>query len=184
MATTHLNQPVVGIASTKDGRGYWLAAADGGIFTFGNAHYFGSLAGRRLDQPIVGISATVSGNGYRLVARDGGVFTFGDARYHGSIGGRGLTDVLGFTPTTSGNGYWILRKFGDTYCNGVTTCVAGPSVDNFGDARDWPRPSFSSDYDFNGNPAVAIVANSTSHGYIILRANGTHEGYAGGPGRI
>ena len=30
-----LNQPVVGMAATKDGGGYWLVAADGGIFLRG-----------------------------------------------------------------------------------------------------------------------------------------------------
>ena len=32
-----LNKPVVGMASTPDGAGYWLVAADGGIFAFGDA---------------------------------------------------------------------------------------------------------------------------------------------------
>jgi hypothetical protein len=31
----HLARPIVGMASTPDGGGYWLVAADGGIFTFG-----------------------------------------------------------------------------------------------------------------------------------------------------
>ena len=33
----HLNQPIVGMAATPDGGGYWLVASDGGIFTFGDA---------------------------------------------------------------------------------------------------------------------------------------------------
>ena len=28
----HLNQPVVGMAATPDGKGYWLVASDGGVF--------------------------------------------------------------------------------------------------------------------------------------------------------
>jgi hypothetical protein len=31
------------MAATPDGRGYWLVASDGGIFTFGDAPFFGSL---------------------------------------------------------------------------------------------------------------------------------------------
>ena len=38
----HLNQPIVGMASTPDGRGYWLVAADGGIFDYGDAGFFGA----------------------------------------------------------------------------------------------------------------------------------------------
>jgi hypothetical protein len=41
----HLNQPIVGMAGSPDGKGYWLAAADGGIFAFGDAPYDGGLGG-------------------------------------------------------------------------------------------------------------------------------------------
>ena len=60
-------------------RGYWLAAADGGIFTFGDAGYFGSTGAIHLNKPIVGMAATIDAGGYWLVASDGGIFTFGDA---------------------------------------------------------------------------------------------------------
>jgi hypothetical protein len=33
------------MAQTADGGGYWLVAADGGIFGFGDAPYYGSLPG-------------------------------------------------------------------------------------------------------------------------------------------
>jgi hypothetical protein len=28
-----------------DGKGYWLVASDGGVFTFGDAGFFGSVPG-------------------------------------------------------------------------------------------------------------------------------------------
>ena len=37
-----LNQPIVGMAATPDGGGYWLVASDGGIFSYGDARFFGS----------------------------------------------------------------------------------------------------------------------------------------------
>ena len=81
MAKVHLNSPIVGIAATPDGQGYWLVAADGGVFGFGNAHYYGSLAvSTHLNRAIVGIAATADGRGYWLVSSDGGIFAFGDAR--------------------------------------------------------------------------------------------------------
>src|SRR3546814_8877047 len=64
--------------------GYWLVAADGGIFTFGDARFHGSTGAMKLNQPIVGMAPTPPGSGYWLVAADGGIFTFGDARFHGS----------------------------------------------------------------------------------------------------
>ena len=36
-AASHLNRPIVGMAATPDGKGYWLVASDGGIFAFGDA---------------------------------------------------------------------------------------------------------------------------------------------------
>ena len=38
----HLNQPIDGMAPGPGGGGYWLVAADGGIFTFGSAPFDGS----------------------------------------------------------------------------------------------------------------------------------------------
>ena len=32
-----LNAPITGIATTPTGKGYWLVAADGGIYSFGEA---------------------------------------------------------------------------------------------------------------------------------------------------
>jgi hypothetical protein len=32
----------VGMAATSDGKGYWEVASDGGVFTFGDAAFFGA----------------------------------------------------------------------------------------------------------------------------------------------
>jgi hypothetical protein len=53
-----LNKPVVGIASTPVGQGYWESATDGGIFNFGDAAFLGSTGSIVLNQPMVGIAAT------------------------------------------------------------------------------------------------------------------------------
>ena len=82
--------PVVGMAATSDGGGYWLVASDGGVFAFGDAGYFGSMGGRALVKPMVGMAAAPNGDGYWTVASDGGVFAFGGARYFGSMGGKPL----------------------------------------------------------------------------------------------
>ena len=42
------------MAATPDGAGYWLVASDGGIFSYGDARFFGS-AGAHL-APIVGMA--------------------------------------------------------------------------------------------------------------------------------
>jgi N-acetylmuramoyl-L-alanine amidase len=62
-----LQAPVVGMAATPDGKGYWLVASDGGIFTFGHAAFSGSEGGAELQAPAVGMAATPDGGGYWLV---------------------------------------------------------------------------------------------------------------------
>ena len=62
-------------------------ASDGGIFSFGDAAFHGSMGGVPLNRPIVGMAATPDGKGYWLVASDGGIFSFGTAGFQGSAGG-------------------------------------------------------------------------------------------------
>jgi hypothetical protein len=65
-------------------------ASDGGIFSFGDAKYYGAMGGKPLSRPVVGIASTPSGLGYWEVASDGGIFSFGDASFDGSTGGTPL----------------------------------------------------------------------------------------------
>ena len=75
----------VAITPIPDGKGYWLAQAGGGVYSFGNAGFYGSLPGLHItpNAPITGIASTPDGKGYWLVGADGGVFAFGDATYQG-----------------------------------------------------------------------------------------------------
>ena len=150
-----LNAPIVGISATPNGRGYWLVAADGGVFTFGDAAFEGSLGNVTLNAPIVGISATPDGRGYWLVAADGGVFTFGDAAFEGSLGNVTLNaPIVGISATPDGRGYWLVAADG-----GVFT---------FGDAA------------FEGSlgnvtlnaPIVGISATPDGRGYWLVAADG------------
>ena len=38
--------PIAGMAVTPDGGGYWMVASDGGMFAFGDAHFYGSMGGK------------------------------------------------------------------------------------------------------------------------------------------
>src|SRR5437660_6417454 len=85
--------------------GYWIAGADGGVFSFGNASFFGSAGGVRLARPVVGMAATPSRQGYSLVASDGGIFSYGDAAFFGSTGGMKLNQpVVGMAALGTGAG--------------------------------------------------------------------------------
>jgi hypothetical protein len=69
-----------------DGKGYWLAATDGGIFNYGDARFFGSTGSIKLNKPVVALAATPDARGYWLTATDGGIFNYGDAGFFGSTG--------------------------------------------------------------------------------------------------
>jgi hypothetical protein len=129
------------MASTPDGQGYWLVAADGGIFAFGDAPYFGSTGGQLLDAPVVGIATSIDGGGYWLAAADGGVYAFGDAPNVGSWVGDPDPPVAGITPFPSGGGYWLVNAGGCPF-------VAGAGVVEMAAQ---PAPVIS------GTQAVAVV---------------------------
>jgi len=154
MGGQRLNAPVVGIAATPDGGGYWEVASDGGVFNFGDAPFFGSMGGQRLNAPVVGIAATPDGRGYWLVASDGGVFQFGDAQFRGSMGGQRLNaPVVGIAASDDG-GYWLVASDGGVF--------------NFGDAG------------FDGSaggqrlnaPVAGIAATPDGGGYWLVGSDG------------
>ena len=121
-ANVHLAAPIVGITTTSNGLGYWLASSDGGVFCFGNTAFHGSTGAIRLNRPVVGIASTFNGLGYWLVALDGGVFSFGNASFHGSTGGIRLNrPVVGMTPTLDGRGYWMVASDGGIFSFGDAT---------------------------------------------------------------
>ncbi len=116
---TPLVRPVVGMASTPDGHGYWMVASDGGIFAFGDAPFYGSIGGTPLVRPVVGMASTPDGHGYWMVASDGGIFAFGDAPFYGSIGGTPLVrPVVGMASTPDGHGYWMVASDGGIFAFG------------------------------------------------------------------
>ena len=66
-----LNRPIVGMAATASGGGYWLVASDGGIFSFGDARFHGSTGDLVLNSPIVGMTATVKRGNNTEITHDG-----------------------------------------------------------------------------------------------------------------
>jgi hypothetical protein len=164
---TPLNQPIVGMAATPyvpgangapaspAGLGYWLVAADGGIFTYGDAGFYGSTGGMHLNKPIVGMTPTPDGKGYWLVASDGGVFSFGDATFFGSAGSIKLNQpVVGMAATPDGKGYWLVASDGGIFSYGDATF--------FGSAGSIKL----------NQPVVGISATPDGKGYWLNAADG------------
>lgn len=198
----------VSVCRTPNGQGYWIAASDGGIFSFGNAAFYGSMGGQALNSPVVGMVARPQGDGYWLVASDGGIFAFGAAGFYGSMGGQPLSQpVVGMAVTASGNGYWLVAKdggifaFGDAPFRGSLPGV-GVNVNNITSISATPGNGywllgtdggvFSFGANFYGsqggqglNDFCAVSGTSDGNGYWLLRKNGSvysygNAGYVGG----
>ncbi len=135
--------------------GYWVNATDGGVFSFGNAQFWGSTGNMRLNKPVVGIAATHDAQGYWEVATDGGVFSFGDAHFWGSTGNIVLNKpVVSMATTPDGGGYWLVASDGGVF--------------SFGDAHFWGS---------TGNlvlnkPVVGIVPTHDGGGYWLIASDG------------
>jgi hypothetical protein len=134
---------------------YWLAAADGGVFTFGGLNFYGSMGNVRLNKPVVGMAATPGGGGYWLVAADGGIFTFGNAGFYGSMGNHWLAaPVVGMAATPDGKGYWLVAADG-----GIFT---------FGDARFYGSMGGS----HLNAPVSGMAATANGDGYWLVARDG------------
>jgi len=96
VAPVHLDGGSVEVPCTAPpaADGYRFVAADGGMFSYGDLPFCGSMGGQPLDQPIVAMAATPDGGGYWEVASDGGVFSFGDATFYGSMGAKPLDQPI------------------------------------------------------------------------------------------
>jgi len=177
--------------------GYWLAASDGGIFSYGSAQFKGSTGGIALNKPIVGMAPTPSENGYWLVASDGGIFAFGDAGFYGSTGGVALNKpIVGLAPTPSGKGYWLVASdggifaFGDAGFFGSTGAlqlnrpIVGLAVTPSG-AGYWMAASDGGIFAFGdthyygstgslrlNRPITAMAASPSGRGYWLVAADG------------
>ncbi len=143
------------MATTPDGKGYWVADADGSIVAFGDAQSFGSEAGKSLTDPIVGMQATADGDGYWLVASDGGVFAFGDAGYYGSTGNIHLKQaILGMATTPDGHGYWLVASDGGVFAYGNAHFYGSTGGITL------------------NRPVVGVAASPTGSGYWLVASDG------------
>ncbi len=72
-----LARPIVGMAATPDGRGYWLVGSDGGVFTFGDAPYRGSAVTPNASGGASSVGVMAVGSGYWVPNNLGGVASLG-----------------------------------------------------------------------------------------------------------
>src|SRR5205814_2099364 len=109
---TTLSKPIVGMTVTGTQHGYWLVASDGGVFSFGDAGWFGSTGAMHLNKPIVGIAPAATGKGYWLFAGAGG----------------SAQPVQRMVAAPNGTGYWVVENDGSVVGFGS----AGPAAASAG----------------------------------------------------
>jgi len=162
--------------------GYWLVGSDGGIFSFGQAQFYGSTGSLHLQRPVVGIVPTSGHGGYWLDASDGGVFSYGDTQFYGSIPGLGLhpagsglpnslnAPIVGMVASSDDGGYFMVASdggvfaFGDAHFAGSCPGIGGCS-----------------------GAAVAVMPDASGNGYWLVTQSGNvytfgDASYHGGPG--
>ncbi len=151
----NLNAPIVGMAPTPDGAGYWMVGSDGGVYASGDAGFYGSTGSLHLNKPVVGMAATPDGKGYWFVASDGGIFAYGDAQFYGSTGSIHLNQpIVGMAPTPDGHGYWLVASDGGIFA--------------YGDAQ-----FYGSTGSLHLNkPVVGMAPTPDGHGYWFVASDG------------
>jgi hypothetical protein len=154
-----LNEPIVGLVPSANGKGYYMVASDGGVFAF-NASFAGSCPGiGGCSGAAVAVAPDASGDGYWIATATGHVYAFGDAPYFGAPGPQSSA-ITSMVRTPDGGGYWLLDKSGQIFA--------------YGDAAYLGSPTGSTGA---SNPATAIFATSDGDGYWVASANGSVFNY-------
>jgi dienelactone hydrolase len=148
----YVEPAVVGMVSTSDGRGYWMASTNGTVRNFGDAPAIGGYT--EPNDSIVAVSVSPDRHGYWLVDRNGSVHPFGDAVYHGGANRWPLNaPIVAMTTDPASGGYWLLGKDGGVFS--------------------FDAPFYGSTGDIRLNaPAVGMVSTSDGRGYYFVASDG------------
>ena len=151
-----LNKPIVGMAATPSGNGYWLVASDGGIFCFGDAallrlHRRASGSTSRSSAWPRHRPATATGSSPPTAASSASA----TPRFYGSTGGIRLNQpIVGMAATPIGRGYWLVAIDGGIF--------------SFGDAAFYGSASAKSRKD----AVVGMAVTPSGNGYWALTVRG------------
>ncbi|HYT40499.1 MAG TPA: S53 family peptidase, partial [Acidimicrobiia bacterium] len=151
--------PVVTVPTRS---GYWMLAADGRVFPFGDAAWYGDAVSGIAPQMAAGVRAaklepTGTFAGYWIVDSAGHVYAFGDAASLGQAATGQLAAgerVTSLSRTPTGRGYWLFTTRG--------------RVLPFGDAAFYGDMSAAV---LNG-PVLGSIATTSGHGYYMVASDG------------
>lgn len=185
---------VVGIASTKDDGGYWIATNYGAVIACGNAPDLGD-ADFDHNSPIVGFAPTPGDDGYYLIAADGGTYAFGAAQFYGSMAGKPLNrPIVGIAVDPATGGYWMFGAdggifafnapfFGSTGSLRLNEPIVGMAASGRGTGY-WMVASDGGIFAYNApflgstgsihlnKPVVGMAADQATDGYWLVASDG------------
>lgn len=150
--------PVVSIASTPDGKGYYLLGGDGSVYGFGDATYQGSVGDYRASGAPVSISVDDATGGYWIATSTGHVYNF-DAPFHGSHALGNSSPIVSMAAASTGEGYWLVSADGAVYAEG--------SVSNYGSAHT--------------TGITGITPTAKDNGYYLLSGDGAVYRFGSAP---
>ncbi len=160
----------VQIIRNPAGSGYWLLSAQGGVYSYGGAPFFGSAAGQSYfaGQRAVGMAADPAGTGYWIVSAAGGVYSYGSAPSYGAAAGQSYfagQRAVGMAADPAGTGYWIVSAAGGVYSYGSAPSYGAAAGQSY----------------FAGQTAVGMAADPAGTGYWIVSAAGGVYSYGSAP---
>jgi hypothetical protein len=191
---------IAGIASTPDGKGYWLATTDGRVINCGDAPSLGNVPVPQY--PIVAIVAAPKGVGYWLVDETGMVWAFGTAVWHGQIphtydpesnqitGSTPHIVAMAADPVTGG--YWLLNSVGNVYnydapkyngapgqfTVGIAALPKGTGYWILSNTGQVTACGSAKNLGSAGGPSSGIVADPATGGYWLVTTSGDVLGFS------
>ena len=118
-----------GVGSPSNPAGYWMAGADGSVYSCGDAAWYGSLTSQHITPSgsVVGIASC--GAGYWLVTSAGAVYTFGQEFFFGGANAQHLNaPIVGITATEDCYGYWLVAADGEVFTYGDADALGSPAT--------------------------------------------------------
>ncbi len=144
---------IVGMATTSDGNGYWLASGTGAVAACGDAAQLGSVTNP--SGTVVAIASAPTGNGYWLATSTGAVYAFGSAANHGQIPAtlQLAKPIVAMAADPATGGYWLLGGDGGVFS--------------------FDAPFYGSTGNIHLNkPAVGMEATADGLGYRFVASDG------------
>lgn len=151
---------------TNAPQGYWLLGSDGGVFSFGAAHYYGrgrypatscdtaECTAVPMSGKPVAMASAPTGNGYRILGADGEVMGLNATVCPYASGTTRPAAPMVAMADANGNGYWMAGADGGVF----SACGAG-----FYGSAEPDHPSA---------PIVAMAATPDGGGYWLLGKDG------------